>query len=57
MVLKLVENIILKESLNGSKSHNFRPELKLQQLIRIGLEYGDPDLLSHTLLHAYPLHG
>ena len=36
----------------------FRPELKLhKQLIRIGLEeYGDPDLLSHTLLHAYPLH-
>lgn len=36
----------------------FRPELKLHKhLIRIGLEeYGDPDLLSHTLLHAYPLH-
>lgn len=35
----------------------FRPELKLhKELIKIGLEeYGDPDLLSHTLLHAYPL--
>jgi N-acetyl sugar amidotransferase len=35
-----------------------RPELKLhKKLIKIGLEdYGDPDLLSHTLLHAYPLH-
>ena len=28
-----------------------------KRLIRIGLEeYGDPDLLSHTLLHSYPLH-
>lgn len=36
----------------------FRPELDLhKRLIRIGLEdYGDPDLMSHTLLHAYPLH-
>jgi len=36
----------------------FRPELKLhKKLINIGLEkYGDPDLLSHTLLHAHPLH-
>ena len=36
----------------------FRPELNLhKKLIRIGFEdYGDPDLLSHTLLHAYPLH-
>lgn len=36
----------------------YRPEQKLhRQLIRIGLEdFGDPDLLSHTLLHAYPLH-
>ena len=36
----------------------FRPELRLhKRLIKIGLEeYGDPDLLSHTLLHAYPLH-
>ncbi|EQB34420.1 hypothetical protein M947_11095 [Sulfurimonas hongkongensis] len=36
----------------------FRPELTLhKKLIKIGLEeYGDPDLLSHTLLHAYPLH-
>ena len=36
----------------------FRPEQKLhKKLIRKGLEeFGDPDLLSHTLLHAYPLH-
>jgi N-acetyl sugar amidotransferase len=36
----------------------FRPEQKLhRELIRKGLEdFGDPDLLSHTLLHAYPLH-
>lgn len=36
----------------------FRPELNLhKRLIKIGLEeYGDPDLLSHTLLHSYPLH-
>ena len=36
----------------------YRPELLLHlRLIRIGLDYfGDPDLLSHTLLHAYPLH-
>ncbi len=36
----------------------FRPEQKLhRKLIRKGLEdFGDPDLLSHTLLHAYPLH-
>jgi len=35
-----------------------RPELKLhKRLMRIGLEeYGDPDLLSHSLLHSYPLH-
>ena len=44
--------------LMGANLIIFRPELKLhKQLIRIGLEeYGDPDLLSHTLLHAYPLH-
>ena len=36
----------------------YRPEEQLHtRLIRIGLEdFGDPDLLSHTLLHAYPLH-
>lgn len=36
----------------------YRPEMSLhRELIRIGFEdYGDPDLLSHTLLHAYPLH-
>lgn len=42
----------------GAHLEIFRPELDLhKRLIRIGLEdYGDPDLLSHTLLHAYPLH-
>jgi N-acetyl sugar amidotransferase len=36
----------------------YRPQEPFQQrLIRLGLEdFGDPDLLSHTLLHAYPLH-
>lgn len=36
----------------------YRPEQELhRRLIRLGLEdFGDPDLLSHTLLHAYPLH-
>jgi N-acetyl sugar amidotransferase len=36
----------------------YRPALQLHQdLIRIGFEdFGDPDLLSHTLLYAYPLH-
>jgi N-acetyl sugar amidotransferase len=36
----------------------YRPELSLHtKLIRIGFEdFGDPDLLSHTLLHAYPIH-
>ena len=36
----------------------FRPNMELhKKLLRIGFEeYGDPDLLSHTLLHAYPLH-
>lgn len=35
----------------------FRPKIALhKKLIKIGLEhYGDPDLLSHSLLHAYPL--
>lgn len=35
----------------------YRPEQELhKELIRMGLEeYGDPDLLSHTLLHGYPL--
>lgn len=42
----------------GANLAIYRPEQKLhKQLIRIGLEdFGDPDLLSHTLLHAYPLH-
>jgi N-acetyl sugar amidotransferase len=36
----------------------YRPPLGLHRaLILKGLEnYGDPDLFSHTLLHAYPLH-
>ncbi len=35
----------------------YRPEQRLhKRLIRIGFEdFGDPDLLSHTLLHGYPL--
>jgi N-acetyl sugar amidotransferase len=36
----------------------YRPELTLHRcLVRLGFEdFGDPDLLSHTMLHAYPLH-
>ena len=36
----------------------YQPELSLhKKLIRIGFEeFGDPDLMSHTLLYAYPLH-
>jgi len=36
----------------------YRPELTLhRRLVRLGFEdFGDPDLLSHTMLHAYPLH-
>ncbi len=42
----------------GANLITYRPELPLHtHLIRIGFEdFGDPDLLSHTLLHAYPLH-
>lgn len=42
----------------GANLVTYRPEEKLHaRLIKIGLEdFGDPDLLSHTLLHAYPLH-
>ncbi len=42
----------------GASLSVFKPEPKLnQKLIRIGFEhYGDPDLLSHTMLHAFPLH-
>lgn len=42
----------------GASLVTYRPEEQLhKRLIRIGLEdFGDPDLLSHTLLHAYPLH-
>lgn len=36
----------------------YKPEQSIhKKIIRIGFEdFGDPDLLSHTLLHAYPLH-
>ena len=42
----------------GANLTIYRPELNLhRKLVRIGFEdFGDPDLLSHTLLHAYPLH-
>lgn len=42
----------------GASLVTYRPDEVLhRRLIRIGLEdFGDPDLLSHTLLHAYPLH-
>jgi len=42
----------------GANLSIYRPEQSLhRRLIQIGLEdFGDPDLLSHTLLHAYPLH-
>lgn len=35
----------------------YRPNLELQKkIIKIGFEkYGDPDLMSHCLLHAYPI--
>jgi len=36
----------------------YRPEMKLhKEMIRMGFEdFGDPDLMSHCMLHAYPLH-
>lgn len=42
----------------GANLSIYRPEQLLhKRLIRLGLEdFGDPDLLSHTMLHAYPLH-
>jgi len=42
----------------GANLSIYRPTQPLhRRLIRIGMEdFGDPDLLSHTLLHAYPLH-
>ena len=42
----------------GANLITYRPTLPLhRRLIHIGFEdFGDPDLLSHTLLHAYPLH-
>jgi N-acetyl sugar amidotransferase len=42
----------------GATLITFRPQDPLhKRLIRIGFEdFGDPDLLSHTLLHALPLH-
>ncbi len=40
----------------GASLITYRPEEELHtRLIRIGLEdYGDPDLMSHTMLHGYP---
>ena len=42
----------------GATLITYRPQDPLhKRLIRIGLEdFGDPDLLSHALLHALPLH-
>jgi hypothetical protein len=42
----------------GANLSIYRPAQSLhRRLIQIGLEdFGDPDLLSHTLLHAYPQH-
>jgi hypothetical protein len=42
----------------GANLITYRPEEELHtRLIKLGLEdYGDPDLMSHTLLHGYPLH-
>ena len=42
----------------GANLSIYRPTQPLhRRLIQIGMEdFGDPDLLSHTLLHAYPLH-
>lgn len=42
----------------GASLIAYQPEPELHwKLIRLGLdEYGDPDLMSHTLLHAFPLH-
>jgi len=51
------ENLALIPAM-GATLFTIRPELLLhRRLIRIGfLDFGDPDLLSHTLLHAAPLH-
>ncbi|MEF2144721.1 MAG: N-acetyl sugar amidotransferase [Desulfovibrionaceae bacterium] len=42
----------------GANLFIFRPDLRLhRRLVRIGFEdYGDPDLMSHVLLYAAPLH-
>lgn len=42
----------------GSDLLIYKPEQAVhKKIMRIGFEdFGDPDLLSHTLLHAYPLH-
>lgn len=52
-----IHNLNLIPSM-GAGLITYRPEQRLHKgLIRIGFEdFGDPDLLSHTLLHAYPLH-
>lgn len=50
-------NLDLIPNVMGANLIIYRPQQDLhKRLIRIGLEdFGDPDLLSHTLLHAYPL--
>lgn len=52
-----IENLNCIPDNMGASLQIFRPELKLhKELIRIGYEdFGDPDLLSHTMLHGYPL--
>ena len=42
----------------GANLSIYRPQEPLHtRLIELGfVDFGDPDLLSHTLLHAYPLH-
>ncbi|WP_027720760.1 N-acetyl sugar amidotransferase [Maridesulfovibrio zosterae] len=52
-----IENLNCIPENMGASLQIFRPELKLhKELIRIGYEdFGDPDLLSHTMLHGHPL--
>ncbi|MBF0319729.1 MAG: N-acetyl sugar amidotransferase [Nitrospirae bacterium] len=53
-----ISNLNLIAERMGAALTIYKPEQTLhKQLIKIGFEqFGDPDLLSHTLLHAYPLH-
>lgn len=52
-----IKNLDCIPSNMGANLQIYRPGLDLHtRLIRIGYEdYGDPDLLSHTMLHGYPL--